>query len=70
MPIKNKSMLSRHPCRMPHLNRIGVERVSLRLSLAERLEKNIWIQFIRVAGICNLEAVERMKSCDMESNAL
>ena len=34
MPNKNRSMLSGHLCRMPHLTGIGAERVPLRLSVA------------------------------------
>ena len=62
MPIKNRSILNGHPWRMPHLIGIGAEKVPLRLILAERLVRNILIQFIIVIGICSLEAVERMKS--------
>ena len=58
----NKSMLSGHPCRIPHLTGIESEREPFRLNLAERLERKILIQFRREAGIPNLEAVKRMNS--------
>ena len=60
MPIKNKSMLRGHPWRMPHLTEIGSERYSFRLSWAVKSVRKIRIQFRRVTGIPNLEAVERI----------
>ena len=56
----NKSMLSGHPCRIPHLTGIESEREPFRLNLEKRLERKILIQFRREAGISNLEAVEKI----------
>ena len=62
MPIRNKSMLSGHPWRMPHLTGMRSDREPLRFSWAERLLRKIWIHFNRISGIPNFEAVERIYS--------
>ena len=58
MPIKSRSILSGHPCWIPYLIGIESEKLPLTFSLAEKLEKNIWMQLRRVANIPSLDAVE------------